>query len=434
MYQEKVEYVKRTIKKTYERYIGKSHDEKATLLDVAKFFNIPVEKSRIEDYAIKSFDEETPSLEIVDKKNTISYVATYTGDTDLLNFSGPAQFNYVISTSPTRKEENLYYIGSETPIITQMTFTEGEYDLTFEREMPHSVSLFANDEVKMAIRYLQNLVYEGRNVKQSLLNKIYENSYRSGKVDDTFEHTYTYGRPRFIKWNGSQDKYVYWKDNHVIYGINELTQDDLSNYFCGVCFESTNIPIRNYFPRNLHEEDYPLLKNKDICSAMIFRFCQGDIYNSFQAYKDKETIRIIYHCKKHHYDETDYYQENLADEEYRLPVLSEGTITSQEIKMISSSFQARLGNTINLDILLNELNNFGSKIDIKNGTLQEEHDSLSPKYFINQSFNDICRLISANKEEYFQLISKQFIDATNISAALEKEKSKVLKPNNFQKQ
>ena len=64
----KIEYVKRTIKKTYERYIGKSHDEKATLLDVAKFFNTPVEKSRIEDYAIKSFDEETPSLEIVDKK------------------------------------------------------------------------------------------------------------------------------------------------------------------------------------------------------------------------------------------------------------------------------------------------------------------------------------------------------------------------------
>lgn len=64
----KIEYVKRTVKKIYERYIGKSYDEKATLLDVAKFFNTPVEKSRIEDYAIKSFDEETLSLEIVDKK------------------------------------------------------------------------------------------------------------------------------------------------------------------------------------------------------------------------------------------------------------------------------------------------------------------------------------------------------------------------------
>ena len=74
--------------------------------------------------------------------------------------------------------------------------------MTFEREMPHSVSFFANDGVKMAIRYLQNLVYVGRNVKQSLLNKIYENSYRSGKVDDTFEHTYTYGRPCFMKSNG----------------------------------------------------------------------------------------------------------------------------------------------------------------------------------------------------------------------------------------
>lgn len=435
MYQDKIEYLKRVIKKTYERYTGESTDKKATLLDVAKFFNIPIEESRIEDYVIKNFDEVTPSIEIVDKRNAITYTATYTGDAELLNFSGPMQFNYVISTSPIRKEEVLYYIGSETPIITKMTFTDEEYELAFEREMPNSVGdIFINDGVKMAVRYLQNLVYDGIDVKQSLLNRIYENSYRNEKVDDTFEQTYTYGRPRFVKWNGSQDKYVCWKDNHVIYGINELTQEGFCNYLHGICFESTNVSIRDYFPLNLREKDYPLLKDEDIHSAMIFRFGHGDgIHNSFQAYKDKETIRVMYHSKKRHYGKNAYHEEIIADEEYHLPILSEGTITSQEIKMISSSLQVRLGNKINLDILLNELNTFGTKIDIRKGLAHEELDPLSPKHFIELSFDEICTLISADKEEYFQLISKQFIDAIHINVTLEKEKSKVLKPNNTQK-
>ncbi len=435
MYQDKIEALKREIKRTYKRYMEETADKKATLLDLAKFFNIPVEESRIEDYVVKSFDEVTPFIEIVDERNATSYTATYTGNAELLNFSGPMQFNCVISTSPIRKEEVLYYIGSEAPIITRMTFTEGEYELVFEREMPNSVGgIFFNDGIKMAVRYLQNLVYDGKNVKQSLLNKIYENSYRNEKIDDTFEQIYTYGRPRFVKWNGSQDKYISWKDNHVIYGINELNQEGFSNYLYGICFESTNVPIRDYFPLNLREKDYPLLKDEDIYSAMIFRFGQGDgIHHSFQAYKDKEAIRVMYHSEKRHYGKNDYHKEILADEEYRLPILSEGTITSQEIKTISSSLQARLGSNANLDIMLNELNTFGTKMDIKNGTVQEEFDPLSPKHFIHQSFDEICHLISTNKEKYFQLISEQFIDAININVTLEKEKSKVLKPNNIQK-
>ena len=51
-----------------------------------------------------------------------------------------------------------------------------------------------------------------------------------------------------------------------------------------------------------------------------------------------------------------------------------------QLKMTSVTIFVRLENEINLDILLNELNNFGIKIDIKKGTLQEEHDSLKIFY------------------------------------------------------
>ena len=143
MYREdRIEYLKRAIKRTYKRYIGERTDEKATLLDVAKFFNIPIDETRLKDYVVKEIDYKVPSIEIMDENNNISYIANYTGDLDLLNFSGPTQFNSIVSISPTRKEERLYYIGSETPIITKMTFSDGEYELVFERQMSNSVGLF----------------------------------------------------------------------------------------------------------------------------------------------------------------------------------------------------------------------------------------------------------------------------------------------------
>ncbi len=53
MYQDRIEYLKRAIKRTYKRYTGERTNEKTTLLDVAKFFNIPIDKSRMEDYVDK---------------------------------------------------------------------------------------------------------------------------------------------------------------------------------------------------------------------------------------------------------------------------------------------------------------------------------------------------------------------------------------------
>lgn len=432
MYQNRIEYLKRAIKRTYKRYTGERTDGKATLLDVAKFFNIPVDESRTEDYVVSKIDYNVPSIEIKDEKNNIFYTATYTGNADLLNFSGATQFNSVISISPIRKEESLYYIESETPIITKMTFTDGEYDLVFEREMANSIGIFVNDGVRMAVRYLQNVVSDRRKVKQPLFNRIYKNSYKNEEFDGAFEQTYTYGLNHFIKWDDTQDKYAHIRNNNVIYGINELEQKDFCNYLRGVCFESTNIPVSDYFPLNMYAKDYPLLSEDNIKSAMIFKFgTENSIHHSLQVYKGKDEINIMYHSKKHHY-EGNYYEETVSNEEYSLPNLSDGTISSEEIQNVLASLQARLGNTVVLDIISNELNTFGTKIDIRKGIVQEVLDPVSPKLFIDKSFDEICALVSANKDDYFRLIREQFEIAANINRTPEKGKSKVLKASNTQ--
>lgn len=74
MYQDRIEYLKKAIKRTYKRYTGERTDGKATILDVAKFFNIPVNESRMDDYVINNINYSTPSIEITDRKNAVSYI------------------------------------------------------------------------------------------------------------------------------------------------------------------------------------------------------------------------------------------------------------------------------------------------------------------------------------------------------------------------
>lgn len=80
-----------------------------------------------------------------------------------------------------------------------MTITEGEYELVFEREFPNSLNMFhsSRDGVKMAVRYVQNVNYDGRIEKQPLFNRIYKNKYKNLSCRDSFEQTYTYGKQNF---------------------------------------------------------------------------------------------------------------------------------------------------------------------------------------------------------------------------------------------
>ena len=435
-----IEKLKSAIKITYKRYTGERTDGKVTLKDVAKFFNIPVDRKRTEDYIISKIDYDTPSIEIKDQKNNISYAATYTGRAELLDFYGPTQFNSVISTSPIRTEENLYYIGNDTPIITKMTFTDGEYELVFEREMPNSVGFVIQDGIEMSIKYLQNITHNDKVVKKQLFRKIYkiyENKSNNENFNSSFERFYTFGTQHRIKWGNSQDKYIYLTKTGVVYGINESEQKEIYNYLRGICFENTDIPsIKSYFPLNLDSKDYPLLNDSNIKSAMILKMRTKDSVNhSLKIYKS-DVISVMYLSNKLEKFNEDYHYKTIAQEEYGLPNLSDGTITSEEIQHILSSLQKRLGNSIVFNVIKNELNTFGTKIDvidIRKEAVQEEPDPISPKLFIDKPFDEICSLVSEKKDDYFKLIKEQFETAAGINKTKEKAPTKVLKSNNPKK-
>lgn len=135
--------------------------------------------------------------------------------------------------------ERLYYIGSTDLIIGQMTFTDGDDELIFEKEMGNSIGFGLDAKTKFVIRYAKNISKDGRRGKQPLLNNI----YMIKNEGSTFNQLYTYGNQHLIEYDDNQDKYCYNQNGNVTYGINSCEVKELLHYLNGICFESTDVEI-----------------------------------------------------------------------------------------------------------------------------------------------------------------------------------------------
>ena len=80
MYKDRIEYLKRAIKRTYKHYTGERSDGEASIKDVAKFFNIPIDETRLDTYSINEIDFKIPSIELKDNLTNTIYKALYTSD------------------------------------------------------------------------------------------------------------------------------------------------------------------------------------------------------------------------------------------------------------------------------------------------------------------------------------------------------------------
>ena len=419
----------------YDYYCSDEEKDKLKALRyLVKFFNIPIDEKRIENYSISKIDFNVPSIELIDNWTNTTYISSFTYDAELLNcYAETYIYNSVIKQSPTYQTESLYYAGDKQPIIEKITFKNGEYDLVFEREFPNNVGHFIKDGVKFAVKYLKQLNYNGKNVKQLLLTKIYKDKNFAGYGNKTFEQSYTYGPGSYVKCNNVQDKYTFGEKSNVIYGVNELKQKDCKYSLRGICFENmvVNSDFNSYFPHAMKSENYPEIYNGHTTSAMMFNGFVGDCRHSIEIYKNNSIIHIKYHVVRINYNNST--NDIIIDQDLYLPLLNPGSIYNEEIRTILTTLQEQYSNDEFINLISNELTTFGKKIDIRKGIVEEENDMLNPKLFINKSFDDISELINANKEVYFELISRQFESATNIDLKEEKGFSKVLEPNNTKK-
>ena len=441
MYNDKEEYLKRVIKRTYKRYIGERTDGKATIVDVLKFFNISIDTTRLEDYDIESIDYNIPSIKVVDKKDNTTVTSKYTEDAKLLNYSGNTKFINVIITNPNYRIESLYYTNSTIPIISQLTFIKDDYELTFEKERENYFGFGISADTRFVIRYKKN-IKEGRKTgKQSLLTKIYQI-----KDSNTFEQDYTYDLQHLINYNDRQDKYCYNEFGTIIYGINNIEIKDKLHQFNGVCFEKINKEFRSYLPYNINEKDFTRYFNKNVCkSAIIFTGSTDEGIHHFLTISKNKTsnndntlttddnIHLKYEAIKwksitKEDGIPDQEKVIIAKKELQVAKINDDNISSLEIQSILEQLTAKENEDIDnifIQTVINELMNFINKLEIQKGFKEEPIDELSPKEFINKTFEEIYTLVSNDKDKFFDLISNQFHNATNIK--LEQGHTKILK-------
>ncbi len=300
----------------------------------------------------------------------------------------------------------------------KLIFNLGEYKIILEKESIYD-SNFLCGRHKIIFRYLKNVRYGNNKVEQQLLTKIYERNFKKEKMINEFEEEYTYGSRCFIPRHDSQDKYVYFSNNTVNYGINEIIKKDLFRFFNGICFEGK--PVFNYLPFCFDMYDYLNLANKNVNSAIVFKGKTLDeISHNLEIIKDDNKISINYKSKKP-IESNKYYIETqvVEDKEFNLPILSKGNITIDELSNIILLIQNKLKDNAFLSTSLEELNNFVNKLSIKKGIIKESLNPLSPKVLIDKPLEEIEKIINSNKNEYFKLAQEQFETMTNSKNSLE---------------
>lgn len=399
MYSLKVSELKKLLEDIYNSYLN---ENRKSIIELGKFFNIEVFEERTNDYKVLNIDVDNLSIEIRDEKYGIIYKSFYTKNCDMLNYNGNIlRFIIVGEISDERYLERIYNIGDAMPIITRMIFEENEYALVFEKEESISEDTFLDNGKKLTIKYLKS---DSHGTYAPILTRVVKVS-----DSDSFEQTYTYSDTNKVKEDNSFNKSVYVVDESVIYVVNEASFDKHISYLKGICIENMSADISKYMPYGIDIKNYKRLASKDTLSAIIFKGIIENNFHLLEIYKDSNYITISHRVQNNMLDEVEV--KKVSNESIELPVIANGKISINELHRIIDSLDKK---DEFIQMVLSDILFFIKKIYIKNGLVEEEFDPLSPRLLLNKDFDLISMAIARNKSGYFRFIDEQFNSKNNV--------------------
>lgn len=406
---EKLEELKERIRRFYQ---------KGDLKSLAECFNIQIDESRLEDYALVNVNFDLPAAQFWDKKNDIIYVATFNSYVRWYNGNNNGiPYNYVVTINKTHRQESIYSIGADKPFIDRIIFSKDDYDLVIQRK------LSGDNDQELMVQYLKNVIYDGKRVQQELLTKIYVKRFDSeGKLDYDFEQLRTYmtGTHRYIDYKDTEDKYFYnIEDKNIIYGINEYKRDNCA-YLYGLCLEDGNVYADRYFPFSIRREDFPELASH-FKSGCIFECGIDGVHHKLGMYVIGDKLRIV-HTANRFNEACEENYEVLDDSEVEITWPLNGWST------IGTKLAGIFGYNEFTKLISKELEAFCDKIYKRDkNELKEEyyydpskdcysynHLSLNPRALFDKNLEDIAQRIVAKSDEYFSLIDREFCEYANI--------------------
>lgn len=416
IFEEELKKIKKKLKKVYKRYIQDDGDE-VIIREVADVFKIEIDNNRLEDYKIVSMDCEELRVEILDKKENISYVGSCSRDNYLfseLSLKPGLMFVNVEEKFLDKVIQKSYAIDSSYPLVERVTYFEDDgYELVVEKEIrDFDYCNIINRNDNLVIQYQKTFNLDNRSVKQILLTKRYFRDYKyndNNQTDEIFrtrDRVYTYFSGSCIVEGDDLDGYCYLDRGNIIYGIHGLRKKNNIYRFECVCFENMACDVKKYVPLNLEVSDFKGLANEDVVSAMVFQGSDREKWNKLEIYKTNSSIDIKYRFRMH--EENDWKVVN-----FELPILNDDKIRSEEIDEIVELLTDKLSNDFG-DLVSSELLNFDKKIKVRDGKMEEEFSGLDPKVLINMSLEDIVKLLDANPSRYFKVMEDEFEQITGL--------------------
>ncbi|HBA38048.1 MAG TPA: hypothetical protein DCY94_04945 [Firmicutes bacterium] len=425
----RLDYIKRVIKRTYKWYTGERDDGKASITDVAKWFDIKLDEERLEDYSIREFGFDIPSIEIVDSKTGTVYESKYTSDADMLNSSGGAiKYVRVVEHNALYEAESLYYIpyphteNENRHIVTKVSLRKGDKELTFTYEDQHHIGFTINPGKRFTVEYKKVVEKEEHEAKQRLFTKIY-----SKFGERTLSRFFTYDLTHLIDYDDEIDAYSFASPSGVSYAVHDMTIKSRNQAKLGLsrkpkwrisldgfCFENLDCyGHRNYpLPYNMDLLDStkcPMLFDHKTKSMIYYRGANSIMkkYYDIKIYKDTYGIHIDYSFRK----SVDEVWKSHSDV---LPVLSPGAISIDEIDSILEFLDYSYGDGEFITQVSIQLLEFRRRICINKGLAIEAEDPLSAKKFIDMPLSEIERIVIEDRDGYFDLAQEQFEKSTQL--------------------
>lgn len=415
-------YFKRDLIEEIKKIYKENTDEKVVLINLASLFKIPIDASRLDNYQIVKIDFETLSLEVLDTKTTTTFISSYSPYSEVLGWASPDNenlLNYINVTSftPFCERESIYNVDEETPILERITIHNNEYGLCFERTRPNVIRAYSRqDGTQFLIKYYKEVEDENNKRKDKrvydLLSSIYKSNYVEKKYINFFnrllihdnEETWSKNRP---------DQFYFDMEGNITVGSKFKSERFIIE---GACFEKIdkNSLIEATFNTTQQIKNY---SNFDISSIGFATLYAGFNYsNKSISYHDLEITKINDKVQVHYKIEERLKQNSIRDIKFELSNLCLEDITLIEIDIIIQELQSRIDSDEFIQYVINELQRFKSKLEIKDGLVQETISTLSPELLIDKTFDEIQNLVKENRDNYFRIISKQFDSITNIES------------------
>ena len=379
-------YLKRVVKRTYKWYTGERTDGTATIADLAKLFKLPLDEENLEDYEIKSFDSEIPSVEILCKKNNATYYAEFSASSELLSYySGDEKFiNHIINYSDAHKRETTHSLWYDEVYYDRFSIKINDNQtLRLNRFGPNPYSTFSAMFTQTSI---------------SLYNS---DSKNLGNIDysircpesDAYEF-----EMETIGWN---QEYWYKLINGMIYALEEHSADKI---YAVIFAENVFKGLDDYLPLNYRFESQVKAENEILTNDQVYSVINlyGPTRTRIHIFKECKIFKVKYSTRKSWDDPEENY-------EYLIPVLNScNPIDYMECEYLANELKKYISNEEVAKLVCERLHEIKIRLMISKGLAKKEETVLSIEKYMKLPFDEAIKLFAENKDKIFEEIMKKF--------------------------